>query len=1188
MNNTAAEDARGVAQLVHQAVKDALEAGDFAGTGMEAGLLSVSDIATLIDTCGQPRKVLQVGGGAGASTAVLALAFPNARIIRVDPDLPAPGRRDVSAGALAKQLIGALGAEQRVSFVSGGFSETVTRRSVIDGETSGERPPIRVVGPEICSREQPFDLAFIEGLSSADARASDIRLAASALAPAGTIVSADSVGARGATVRAGVFEFLRYYPDYAYVHDRLNDAQRSLGYLRRRSRDWPGTDDANDARSTYEAPMEVRNRLAGLVALAAGKQPILELAVGAPVLGAALRRRGLSSRTLRLTGTDWNTHFFDPVIDQIGNALEHTPGSVLFSSDILDHAPDEFLGRLFARLADRHGKALFFATPPGEALAGGPRSRPGARVVDLAASQNMRAFAPAALEFERARHEGVGGPGWLGDSSRYANFLMFARSDAGRDARGRSIPETSPQAVQVREQVELQRIWAEAKLQRSLQSVSLRRQAAESERDDALSRWREANQAVDEERAKAERSLESLRGDIQRMQAELSALTQDKAQAQTAARDAEARRRQEETAHTEARTSWEAETGRLRGEAETLRATIDQLTAELAHAQAQADEGRSAHEARIAELEEQVERIRSERAALVLEKDEAEAGRRRAETEAEKQSADLLAKLSEAQSARDLATKELEGREAEFERRFADLQSQAAEPEEVARLRAELEKGASQRDARDKEIEELRAALSAESLQVVDAQCREVDAQASLEGIANHIALTHDALHRFRANPEGFLSNEVPYPLRTEAFEGKSEDLVARAGELHGRAADLSREVAEELERLGVERIERETWTQRRGELAETAHEEALRAAKDEFASQHWAQDRLHSRVAAGLAFNNRLLGDILALTPGLVEDPLELATEVAELELSASSAVSFSVLDQVAAQEKRLLHLLHTLEAEQAFGDDELEAALEPEHPAEFADSTDTSTPDGDTESEGVVTSADFGWARDAQRAQWDDDAGEIAERQSTIVEFSRPERGRRDDEWPNGDAPAWYVGRNKPSVRKARAFWTTVLDRIRTYPETARLVRLHKSLHDELVACPVSPRVFDVSLYKWQGSTDGYAEPLHHYLLEGEEAGWSPLSGFDPAYYATQVGDLGEWKGSLLRHFLTRGVHDRRSPSRALEGLADRATAAGMEPLEFFYHWENAARGTWQDATDDDLDADHGEDADEDLGLD
>ncbi len=1180
MNTTAAEDARGVAQLVHQAVRDALEAGDFAGTGMETDLISVSDIAMLIETCGQPGKILQVGGGAGVSTAVLALAFPDARIIRVDPDLPAPGEKGVSAGTLARQLIGALGAEDRVSFVSGGFSETITRRSGVAGDVRGERAGIRVAGPEICSREQPFDLAFVEGLSSADARASDIRLAASALAPAGTIVSADSVGPRGATVRAGVFEFLRYYPDYAFTYDRLDDPQRSLGYLRRRSDDWPAADDAKDARSAYEAPMEARDRLAGLVALTAGKQPILELAVGAPVLGAAFRQRGLASRTLRLTGADWNTHFFDPVIDQIGNALDHTPGSVLFSSDILDHAPDEFVTRLFARLADRNGKALFFSTPPGEAPAAGPRSRPGARIVDLAASQNMRAFAPAALEFERARHDGADGPGWLGGSSRYANFLMFARADAGRDARGRSIPETSPQAVQAREQVELQRIWAEAKLRRSLETVSLRRQAAESERDDALSRWRDANEAADEERARAERSLAAMRADIQRMQAELSALTRDKTQAQSAARDAEARRRQEETAHHEARTDWDAE-------AERLRASVEELTNELADTQAKADEGRIEREARIAELEEQVERIRSERAALVLEKDEAEAGRRRAETEAEKLSADLLAKLRDAESARELATKDLEGREAEFERRFADLQSQAAAPEEVARLRAEIEERGSELAARDREIEDLRAALSAESLQVVDAQCREVDAQTSLEGIANHIALTHDALHRFRTDPEGFVSTEVPYPLRTEAFEGKSEDLVARAGELHGRAADLSREVAEELERLGMERAERETWSQRRGELSETAHEEALRAAKDEFANQHWAQDRLNSRVAAGLAFNNRLLGDILALTPGLVEDPLELATEVAELELSESSAVSFSVLDQVAAQEKRLLHLLHTLEAEQAFKDGDLEDMLEPEGSGDSEGERDTETPEPDTDGQSVVTSADFGWARGAEPAQWED-APADDDRKSTIVEFSRPERVRRDDEWPNGDAPVWRVGRGKPSHRQGRAFWATVLDRIRTYPETARLVRLHRSLHDELVACPVSPRVFDVGLYKWQGSTDGYAEPLHHYLLEGEEAGWSPLSGFDPAYYATQVGDLGEWKGSLLRHFLTRGVHDRRSPSRALEGLADRATAAGMEPLEFFYHWENAARGTWQEAAEDDHDADHDRNADEDTRLD
>lgn len=1162
---------RAEAERIHQTILEVFRGRGFDQAELKDRTPSLQDIQSLLLIEPAPKKVLQAGGGAGVSTMMLALAYPHARIVRVAPDLPVSSTDRRSSLDVAREAAQAAGVDRRIEFVSGGFSEKLTRRSVIDADLRSDRVQVRVVGPETCAREQPFDLAYIDGLTSADARASDIRLAASALTDAGVIVSANSVGTSGATVRAGVFEFLRYYPDYTFSHERLDDPDRSLGFLQKRSPSGTGDRSPAEARETQETPMDVRDRLADLVALAVGRRPILEVAVAAPVLGAAFRVRGLASRTLRLTKADWNTHFFDPVIDQICNALDHSPDSTLFSADLMDYAPDEFVGRLFARLEDRRSHALFFATPPGEVGVAGPRSRPVARIVDLAASQNVKALAPAALEFERTRHEGAGRPGWLGGSSRYASFVMFARNDAGRDARGRNIPEVSPQSLSVREQVELQRIWSEAALQRSLTETSLRRASAESERDDALTRWREATQAVATERASAERSMVSLRSELQRVRADLAELNQKKLEAETAAENAESRLRAVEAGREEAEGALRGEIGQLRSDLSSAQGERDEIAQALEALRLSASEMEEAQQARIAELEVALQSFKTEREALILEKNEAEAAKRQAEAEREEVELDLGARLRNA----DAALAELQGAASasnaaeldELKARYEDLlASRGSSDEEIEELRTRYEA----------ELEDLRIQLSAESLQVVDAACRDTDTRARLDGVANHLALTQDALRRFREDPDGFLAGDVPYPCHPVDLSDHDENVVVRAAELHGRAADLSREVAIELERLARDRADYLSWKARQVEISETSHAEALRIAHSEFSDRFWAQERLNGRIASGLAFNNRLLADILALTRGEVEDPALLNAELEALELATSTDISFDALDQVTAQEKRLLHLLHTLEAEDAFEGVEIEDepgdlpdielvegdVLDPEPQEE---------PEPEPESDRIIRPPGFqsdvsgGVERGSESA-----ARDLRLNPVRVVEFPSRDRKAREEEWSFGESPTWFVQRRETRKRPGGMIWNRLWERVRTYPETARLVRLQRSLRDELVTCPVSPRVFDVDLYRAQGTTAPYAEPLHHYLLEGEAAGWSPLSGFDPAYYATQVGDLGSWKGSLLRHFLSRGIHDRRSPSRKLEGLSDRAAAEGMEPLEYFYHWENAARGTWRDDPD------------------
>ncbi len=1188
MTNAAISETRERAEQIYQTVVDA-----YTEVGLDAGmladeLLSAEDIVSLLEAGEAPRKVLQAGGGAGVSTLVLALAFPDARVFRVDPDLPVSGTGRRGGAEITRRAAELAGVANRIQLVQGGFSETPTRRSVIDAELRNDRVVARMAGPELCASEQPFDLAYIDGLTSADSRASDIRLAASALTPEGVIVSTQSVGPRGETVRAGVFEFLRYYPDYTFAHDRLDDPQRSLGFLKRRAAGWAGGRAPAPAQDAPEAPMEVRDKLADLVALTVGRRPILEVAIASPVLGAAFRVRGLASRTLRLTGTDWNTHFFDPVIDQICNALDHAPDSVLFSSDLMDYAPDEFVGRLFARLEDRRSQALFFATPPGEAGVAGPSSRPVARIVDLAASQNVKAYAPAALEFERARHEGAGRPGWLGGVSRYASFLMFARGAPGRDARGRNIPEVTPQAVLVREQVELQRIWSEAVLQRSLGDANSRRVSAETERDDALSRWREAAQAIEPERANAERSMVSLRSELQRVRADLSDLAQQKLEAETAAKNADARRRDLEAAREEAEGALRAEVSQLRADLANLQDAHEAVSTALDDSKRLAAEAVAANTRRVSELEARLRNSETERERLVRERDEADTARIAAEASREEVELDLGARLRRADAAL-VELQQVEPARIEDPNELAALREKLEAAESARRaLSGELEDLRSFHEAevsrRDASMEEMRIQLSAESLRVVDAACRDVDTRARLDGVANHLALTHDALRRFRDNPDAFLADDVPYPIHEQGLSEHDENVVARASELHGRAADLSRDVAIELERLAKDRADYLEWKTRQLEINETSHEEALRIAHEEFSTRYWAQERLNTRIAAGLALNNRLLADILALTPGWMEDPALLNAEAERLDLASNMGISLDALDQIATQEKRLLHLLHTIEAEQAVDapdlasdfDDvenpELDDIVEEVETHNWVDEPETPPePEIDDEVEQVIRPEGF---RTDVLGPSDQAEGNAARdlRLDPVRVVDFPSRHQAEyDEGSFDERPAWAVEPRETGKTSGRMFWGGLWDRIRTYPETARLVRLQRDLREGLVTKPVSPRVFDVDLYCAQGSTEPYAEPLHHYLLEGEKAGWSPLAGFDPAYYATQVGELGGWKGSLLRHFLSRGIHDRRSPSKALEGLSDRAAAEDMDPLEYFFHWENAARGTWREDDDD-----------------
>ncbi len=1242
-------------------------------------LPSSGDLESLIESAGEPTKILQVGGDIGVSTLALALCFPDATIVRVDPDLPTTGTTEGSrgmgwgaatVGAIAEAAAREAGVASQIEFITGGFSESSTSRSVIGVEEAGDQSETRgatpIVGPDVCSKLQRCDLAFIGGLTSAEARASDIRLAASILSDAGVIVSLDSVGVAGANVRAGVFEFLRFYPDYTFLHARHGQTQRSFGYLKKRSAGWAGGYLPRSAAEIEDPNMGVRETLANLVALSFGSRPILEVTIGPPILGAEFRSRGVASRTLRLTATDWNTHFFDPVIDQICTALDHTPGSALFSSDLMDFAPDEFVGRLFRKLADRQTSSLFFATPPGERDISGPRSRPAARIIDLATGQGLTAYAPAGLEFERARHAGSIDSDELGGTARHASFLMFGHADGLRDARDRSIMKITPHGASVREQVELQRIFAEAELKRSRDDASARRASAEQERDEALRRWRQVEVSSEQERTSVERTIVALRSELLQLQDERASLVQAKSEAEMTAQNAETRRQRYEDSRAETEAELRAQLNRATNERdEAVRrltdlrdATADEkaasdralavLRADIVHlkdersrmvqAITEAESAGRLAESRINQLEtrrtdaevelrREIDVARAEVDAAYRERDrfkeelaavtarsvreydeinarleelnaanaelearllESDGSREEAEASRSEELAAVREELASTQQRLAAATSELDGLNSASRSEIDRLKAQLADSvdeellreqdNEIASLRREIETLnvtlGSTRSSLERELAERKAELdrasqrlSDEEMHVVAASIREKDARVGLDGVASHLDLSQRTLARFREDPAAFRADSLSYAHRRIGADNV-DGLVGASSMLHGESADLSREISVLLEQLGRERAEYENWKTRQVQISETSHINALDTARLEMSDMYKLRERLTGRVASSLALNNRLLTDIIALTPGAENDPVLLMTEVERIEAAGVAEPTLDMLSELEAQERRLMHLLHTMEAERSAWTDDV-----PIDPPEMLDDildadeagvfqtreTDhlTVEPSEDEFFDAATSPSAGPETREAEVIDWRTATGGPAAAVASVPD---------DASFGWAQTPLWTVEPRARSQKAGAGMATRLLARVRTYPETARLVRLQRDLREKLAGHAVSPRVFDIDLYTAHGDVDPYAEPLHHYLLEGEEQGWSPLAGFDPEYYAKQVGDLGQWKGSLLRHFLSRGVFDRRAPSAQLENLADHAAEAGLDPLEYFFRWENAARGTWR----------------------
>jgi hypothetical protein len=947
---------------------------------------------------------------------------------------------------------------------------------------------------------------------------------------------------------------------------------------------------------------------------------------------------------LHVSAAEAAASYVDPAVDRITDALN---GGVLFTGDLADFASDELLTRLFDRLADRNAAGIFAVTPPGEPRVAGPASRPAARLIDLAASQGLSAYAPAGLEFETVRHADA----QAAVSSRHLSLLMFAKPGGRRDGAGRLLVERTPAAAAQHEQVELQRLIDHSSLQADAAHHAAERERAEMREQDVVERLRNTTRALDianDAHDRARRAWESDYGALReelRTQTDLAVSlkdTLDKAEA-TLLREHKLRQDFEtdtlrrikalETELEQLREASRIEADRLRwdmaaadareqaarerlgksrdeiaelhdqlrtaqgalkslGESDTRhRQRADAAEARIAAALAHAGELQAQH-ARIAtQAERDLSRVkmsladevsRGQRLLSDAQAAGAEAERLRAELKAAAdrfsqlalERAGLLeaqtqraAALSKADADRQRLAAELaaarEAHASEAARLRSDHASEigrvrqaalanAARPEDVAELKALREARArleADIEARRRESAEMQKRLSQAGQQAIDQACREVDLQASLDGVDAHLTLAQEAVERVHRDPTGYRLADQIYPEGAPILVSQGEsgrDLVETAHALHGRAADLSRDIGKTLEAAETRRNEAL-------EAIRTSHQEALAQASERASTGE--AERVLARIGDIALANERTVRGIEATALG-----------VDALPLAASS--SFGLEDRLRNHGQRLEHVLHRLEAGPPPA-----VAFEP---AALPDASPPAPPSVPADSPAPTPAAPASPAETSEERPFlilPKLAGPIAPEADPVAaaEPIAPAEPRRmiDDladepetEPKTKTTAAGELLMNEPVLSPGeRPMTRRAWDWLRAYRETFNLVRLQKTLDSQYARGGFRTKIFDAGYYRSQGPVPAGQDPLEHYLLIGEAQGRRPLHGFDPAFYRREIGEI-EVRGSLLRHFIETGVDDAKSPSAELEPIARRAMAAGQSRLEYFLRREDEAR--------------------------
>lgn len=325
----------------------------------------------------EARRVLEVGSFVGTSALLMAHALPGAQIHSVDPNLPldieftamgASGKSaDLSRRTLeiARLATERMGFSDRLHFHEGGFA--------VGENFALADAPVPVIGPALCAKEGPFDLAFVDGLHFEEAVVADVTLALTALAPRGVVVLHDAIGYWGSHVRRAVHRVLERDATLVFEHQSYQGLYRAIATLSR----VPG--------GTVAASTKLAD------AFGDAKPFVEQLARLVRLHFPSSSPRGCDELSAEVTA-------------RLGRAGDGSSPRLAIALDTLDHAaPHERRDALDRVLGDCDA-ALVGSTPPGEKDAAAPWSRPlAARVVEFG-ERGFDAFDVVQPSFEPLSH----------------------------------------------------------------------------------------------------------------------------------------------------------------------------------------------------------------------------------------------------------------------------------------------------------------------------------------------------------------------------------------------------------------------------------------------------------------------------------------------------------------------------------------------------------------------------------------------------------------------------------------------------------------------------------------------------------------------------------------------------------------------------------------------------------------
>jgi hypothetical protein len=342
---------------------------------------------------------------------------PTPEVYTIDPNLPLHvemlsmksdmGGVDMEQKTqeISRAVSTVMGMEDHIHYFEGGFSSVETFSS----HRSHSRPDIKLVGPEVCKQNGPFDLVFLDGLHYTSSVLSDIRLASQYLAPGGIILLHDCVGMWGSNVRRAVFEFLSEEPDFTFQHERFSDLYRSIGVLYRRTEHKKLTSRFRQPGTPSKLPASFLGTLMASFANMHSPNSLIEVHFGADRIAAHFEEASdVSVHSFNLSGKEKTGKGFGTQIAKLDKRQD--AAIVIGAADFLD---DAALSNLLGRLSKMTDCVMLMATPPGEVGSAGVYSRP---LISLVAVANAAgydvfdaimpsleptqfAFSPSPLEF---------------------------------------------------------------------------------------------------------------------------------------------------------------------------------------------------------------------------------------------------------------------------------------------------------------------------------------------------------------------------------------------------------------------------------------------------------------------------------------------------------------------------------------------------------------------------------------------------------------------------------------------------------------------------------------------------------------------------------------------------------------------------------------------------------------------